>query len=805
MHCGEPTSVVGMKHPETVFCCAGCKTAYQLIQGWELDAYYDLRDQLGSSRETRPGSNQGCEIFDNVELLGQSAPRDLGDGVMESRIGLQGLHCGACAWLIENAASRTPGWISARVKMNDQTLTVSYSPETISLTEIAQLLASLGYQPVPILDDGNDRSQHENRAMLIQIAIAGFCAANAMWIAIALYAAEATSVAEGHYHFLRWASTAIGLFAVVFPGRTFFRGALASIKTRTPHMDLPVALGLSIGTLVGLFNAVSGTGEIYFDSLAVLVFLLLIGRWIQFRQQYRAARAVDLMIRVTPASATRIAGDGSLQTVSVQTLIRGHHIRVAAGESFPADGEIVSGSTAIDQSLLTGESAPVERRSGDKVCAGTVNVLRPVDVEVEATGSESRVGQVMSLVENASDNKPAIVQLADRIGGVFVLVVTLLATVSLVIWYPRGWRIAAEHATALLIVACPCALALATPLAIAISLARSARRRILIRDGNLLQLLAGKGTIWFDKTGTLTRGCPKVTAVIGKQTDVVLSLAAAVEQHSVHPIAKAIVDEARQRALAIPAPDAPSEMMLGGIQGKVRGRTVRVGNREFMQAHHVDLGSVDRTLIRQAECLAQSPVCVATNDELVGVLIVADPPRENAKRLLNDLKRQGWKIGILSGDNSIVVESIGRRLGLDADQTRGAISPEGKLDAIRESQRAGEVVVMVGDGANDAAALAAADVGIAVRGGAEASLHAAPIYVASGQLSSIGELFRGASSSRSLIYTTFAVSLAYNLAAVGLAITGNISPLIAAILMPISSVSVLAITLSWPTFRETCD
>ena len=626
-----------------------------------------------------------------------------------------------------------------------------------------------------------------------------------MWIAIALYAADASGAAAGHYHFLRWAGAALGLFAVLGPGRVFFRGALASMRTRTPHMDLPVALGLLVGTSVGSINTITGTGAVYFDSLAVLVFLLLIGRWIQFRQQHRAAKAVDLMLRITPNHAKRILPNGKVQTVEVQTLLPGQIVRVAAGDSVPVDGVVQSGATTIDRSLLTGESEPVTARCGDEVCAGTLNVLKPIDVRVTATGGDSRIGKVMKLVESAAQDKPPIVQLADRIGGVFVVTVTLLALATFAYWYSNGWRVAAENATSLLIVACPCALALATPLAIAVSLGRSASRQILVRDGSLLQSLSGSGTIWFDKTGTLTVGRPEVTTVISDTPDQVLAFAAAIEKDCAHPLAVGIIAEAERRGLAVPETDGRSEMQVGGICGYVDGHFVQVGNREFMKSTPVTLDQSLVVAMNRVENAAESPILVALDHKLVGVIAVSDRLRDDAAELVAELRQIGWNVGILSGDNPAVVAKVADRLGVPDRLAHGGLTPEAKLSAIRESQNDGQCVVMVGDGANDAAALAAADVGVAVRGGAEVSLQAAPIYVASGRLGSIAELVRGASSTQRLIYTTFAVSLGYNVIAATLATTGHISPLIAAVLMPISSASVLAITLAWPTFKSTAS
>ena len=535
----------------------------------------------------------------------------------------------------------------------------------------------------------------------------------------------------------------------------------------------------------------------------MLVFLLLIGRWIQFRQQHRAAKAVDLMLRITPNHAKRLLPDGTTRTVEVQTLLTGQVVRVAAGDSIPVDGIVESGTTTIDRSLLTGESNPVTAKLGDQVCAGTLNVLKPIDVKVTAIGDKSRIGKVMKLVESASENKPPIVQLADKIGGIFVVTVTFLAFVTFACWYSEGWQAAAENATSLLIVACPCALALATPLAIAVSLGRSARRQILVRDGALLQHLAGNGTVWFDKTGTLTIGRPEVTDVIAENPRRTLAMAAAIEKDCAHPLAVGIIAEAKRRGLTIRRTDGPTEMQVGGIRGSVSGHLIEVGNREFMLSSGAAIDDALSVAINRVETNAESPILVAIDQTVVGIIAVSDRLRDDAVALVGELRKKHWNVGILSGDNPAVVDNIARQLGIENRLACGGLSPEEKLASVRDSQSAGRPVVMVGDGANDAAALAAADVGVAVRGGAEVSLQAAPIYVASGKLASIVELVRGAASTQKLIYATFAVSLGYNLIAVMLAMTGNISPLIAAILMPISSVSVLAITLVWPTFGRT--
>ena len=802
VHCGLPTVCSTVDDPTRVFCCGGCRQAYELIHGWGLDDYYAIRDRTGGSTGVfSKADSSRYDAFDDDQYLGASAPRPAADGSLSTELSISGLHCAACAWLIENVAGRTRGWTLARVKLNRHTVQIVFEPQQIKLSEIAHLIGKLGYTLSPLTTEPVDRFRQENRRLLMQIAVAGFCAANAMWIAIALYAGDASGVAGEHRLFLRLAAAALGIATVAFPGRTFFVSALAALRNWTPHMDLPVALGLAVGTIVGLVNAITGSGHVYFDSLAMLVFLLLIGRWIQFRQQHRAASAVDLLLRITPQHARLVDEDSPGvpdRWVMVNSLKAGQVIRVNVSESLPVDGRVIAGESMLDRSLLTGESVPVEAKVGDGVTAGTVNLSRPITVRVEAIGAESRIGRVMESVEAAMAQRTPIVQLADRIGGVFVVVVTLLAAVAFAAWYSHGIDVATANATSLLIVACPCALALATPLAIAVSLGRAAKRKILIRDGDVLQQLSGRGRVWFDKTGTLTEGRPRAELVYGATDG--LRMAAAIERECCHPIADAILREADRLDL-IPATDVDEiQLGAGGLSGRCQGQRVDVGNESFLRRQGVILPSEVTEHIERCLQNQSTPVIVAVDGCVVAVLAITDPVKQDAKSTIDRIRRAGWEVGILSGDHRELVDKVSRRVGIDPQNAFGGLSPEDKLKRVTTG-RAG-AVVMIGDGANDAAALAAADVGIAVRGGAEVSLQAAPVFVASGTLESVADLIDASRRTNHLIRTTFAVSLAYNVVAVVLAIFGFISPLVAAVLMPISSVSVLSLTLAWPTFAN---
>ncbi len=797
VHCGLATPSYEETPENEVFCCRGCQGVYELIHGWGLQSYYDLRDRCVGELKM-PTQTQSFEDFDTADFFDQANVQRNEDGSLSCRLAIIGLHCAACAWLIENVAARTKGWSWAQVKLSNHTLDIRFDDEKIRLSEIAQVLHQLGYELAPMGVDMDAGFQRQNRKLLIQIAIAGFCATNSMWLAIALYAGEASGIEAAHQSLLRGFGVALGVVAVTVPGRTFLLGALAALRNKTPHMDLPIAMGLLVGTIAGVVSLILGQGDVYFDSLAVLVFLLLIGRWIQFRQQHRAAKAIDLLLRMTPRYASLIEADEIVIRVLTDRLIVGDTIRVLPGQSSPADGEVVRGNSLIDRALLTGESEPVRLKIGDSIEAGVVNIESQLDIRVSAIGRESRIGQVLQAVEAASADRTPLVQLADRIGGVFVCIVTVLGCVAFCIWLPNGWQVAVGVATSLLIVACPCALALATPLAIAVSLGKSAKRRIFVRDGDSLTKLAKRGIVYFDKTGTLTAGRPSADFRFGDRVS--LKLAAALESQVRHPIASAIIRLAQEEGISIDAYQVTVENVIGGVSGWVDDHQVLIGNADLLKQEEVNLPKVFAEAARYAISGGCTPIYVVVNGKVQSLLGISDRLKSDAIQTVKQLKNMGWEVGILSGDHPSIVTQIAKLIGAPQRNCVGNLTPEQKLDQIR-CYKSG-TVVMVGDGVNDAAALAAADVGIAVQGGAEVSLRAAPVFIAGDRLSSITALFCAARSSMTLIYTTFAVSLMYNLLAVGLALFGMITPLVAAILMPISSITVVSLALLWPIYRK---
>jgi Cu2+-exporting ATPase len=796
-HCGLPVPA-GLVVPGAAgqFCCSGCRTAYAIIHDGGLGDYYVFRDRCDDAPKPIETAAEDVEQFDDPEFVTRHVATDA-NGRKRVRLGLRGLHCAACVWLVEKLPRLAPGVLEVRVSLVRSTVDLTWDPERVTLSRIATVIGGLGYHVHPLGDDAADDRDAENRRQLLRLAVAGACAGNAMLIAFALYAGMFSGMAAEFDLLFRLAGTAVGLVAIAWPGSVFFRGARNAIRLRTPHMDVPVALGLGVGGVAGLVNAVTGRGETYFDTLALLVFLLLVGRYLMFRGQQKALDRVSLLHALTPRIARKLDAVGTPRAVSASTLRPGDLVEVRAGEVVPADGEIVEGQSSLDESLLTGESVGRAVRPRDSVPAGAANLSARLLVRVTAIGAESRIGRVMSLVESASRERPPIVLFADRISGWFVLTVLALTAVTLVLWWPTGWERAIDNAVALLIVACPCALGLATPLTLAVMQGRAAKRSILVKTAGVPERLAKPGRIWLDKTGTLTEGRMALRDWAGSAE--LKPLVAAFEAHVAHPIADALtksLGNARSETLRV---TDVRTVTGGGVVGFVNGREIAIGSERFVLGY---ASRVCTDVLRQvpgwldAGC---TPIYVAADGRIAAAAAVGDAIRSEAEASVAELIRLGWKVGILSGDHPAVVAAVARHVGIEPNEARGGLSPEDKLWIVEASRAEGNVV-MVGDGVNDSAALAAASVGVAVHGGAEVSLRAADVYTGRPGLTPFVELVRGGRRTVRIIRSIFAASLTYNLVAVGLAMTGHVNPLVAAVLMPISSLTVLAFALGGRTF-----
>ena len=789
-HCGLPVPA-GLREPEghPWFCCSGCRVAHQVIRDGGLARYYGFAE-----RRPRPvaASGRGFEEFDHPSFHARYV-RGAPGGGCETDLYLEGVHCASCVWLLERVPRLVPGMARAELDVERSRVRVAWDGTRTTLSAIARSLDTLGYRPHPFRGvRGESLRRVEDRAMLARIGVAGAIAINVMLAALALYSGWFGGMEREFTRYFRWVSLLVATPAVLYPGSVFFRGAWAALRAGTLHMDLPIAIAIGAGFVRGAVNTITDRGPIYFDGVVTLIFLLLVGRFLQQRAQRAAAHSAELLYALTPATA-RVVEPGGVRETPVEALLPGMTIEARPGDTLAADGVVSEGISDLDLSLLTGESRPVAVSPGSKVFAGTVNRRATLRVRIAEAGEATRMGRILREVEASAARRAPVVQLADRLAGGFVAAVLALAVVTALVWMRRDPALAVDHAIALLIVTCPCALALATPLALTAAIGRAARAGILIKSGAALERLARPGQLVLDKTGTLTEGRSTLVSWWGPEW--VKPMVLALERHASHPVATGFLT-AWPAVTAAVAEDV-SHTPGGGVTGRCDGRDVAVGSPTFVAARLRD-GAAGLGLLDDA---ALTPVWVAVDGTRVARAGFGDPVRPEAARALAALRRAAWRTRILSGDDPAVVAAVGRRLGFDAAGCRGGASPEEKLRIIERASRRG-VVVMVGDGVNDAAAIARADVGIGVRGGAEACLAAADVYLAREGLGPLVSLAAGARRTLRVIHRNIAFSLAYNLAGAALAVSGHIDPLIAAVLMPASSLTVVIASWRSRTFDE---
>ena len=779
-HCGLPAPAAPSGEGEAnAFCCAGCRAAWTLLRAVGLGGYHAFPERRAGPAAP---SGRGFEEFDHAGFEERHVQSAEG-GLRAAELHLAGAHCASCVWLIERAPRLCPGLVSAELDLGRGRVNLLWDPARTKLSQVASVLDGLGYRLHALVGAAKDRERRaEERRMLVGIGIAFALALNVMTVALATYAGWFGHMDAATERYFRLVSLALTVPAVLGPGRVFLRGAWAALRARTLHMDVPIALALVVGLARGAVNAVAGTGPVYFDGLATLVFLLLAGRFLQLKAQRTALEAAEIGAVLTPRTARLLEGDGPPRVVASESLVPGARVEVRSGDLIPADGVVLEGMGEIDLSLLTGEARPVPVAAGDRVFAGTLCAGARLVVRVERAGEETRVARLAADVEASARRRAPVVRQADRLAGAFIGVVLGLALGTWAVWMVLDPAHAADRAIALLIVTCPCALALATPLAITVAIGRAARAGILVKNGEALELLARPMRLVLDKTGTLTEGRLALAAFDGPAE--ARSLVVALERQAQHPVAAAF-ERAWGAEVGITPRARDVRLWPGeGLEGEVAGRRVAVGSPTLVHtitgASGVPIAGTD----------GRTPVDVALDGVPVGRAWFDDPVRADAAPSLARLRALGFAPSVLSGDAPEVVRHVAGTLGFAAAEATGGATPEAKRVAIENALVSGPVT-MVGDGVNDAAAIARATVGISVAGGAEASRAASDVHLARPGLAPLVTLVEGSRRTMAVLRRNIALSLAYNVVAATLAVTGRIDPLVAAILMPVSSATVI--------------
>ena len=731
-----------------------------------------------------------------VGPTGQAA-EDPASCAWDSQVVLDGMHCAACALTIEDALRRVPGVLQADVSAATRRARVVWQPSQVQPSQWMDAVHKAGYRAMPAMDAfAREQRQRENRRALWRWLVAGFCMMQVMMYAWPAYVAQPGDLTGEMEQLLRWASWVITLPMVVFSCGPFFSSALRDIRLRRVSMDLPVALGMAITFVVstaGTFDPAGIFGkEVYYDSLTMFVFFLLTGRWLELRLRDRTAGALEAVMNRLPDSVERRTADGSFVRVATRRVVAGDTIRVLPGEAFPADGRITLGSTHADESLLTGESTPVARPVGSTVTAGSYNLQAPVEVHVEGTGGQTRFAQIVALMESASLQKPRLAQLADRIARPFLVAVLVAAGLAAVYWWPSDPGHALMVAVAVLIVTCPCALSLATPVAMLTAAGTLARHGVLVRNLQGLEALAHVDTVVFDKTGTLTRDGMALQAVHtahGWSTEEVLALAASLARHSMHPASRAVV------AAAAALDDgrwAVTDLQEEAGQGLVARVHDRLGAGQ--PARQVRLGSAHHAGVAPEEAGSALQVVLSeqhvsgARSELARFDLVEDL-RAEAPAVVAALERGGVAVQLLSGDRVGAVQRVAAQAGIA--QAAGECTPQGKLAALQSLQAGGHQVAMVGDGLNDGPVLAGAHVSFAFGRAVPLAQSQADFVVLGDSLALVPQTVLLARRTLRVVRQNLWWAAGYNALCVPLAVVGWMPAWLAGLGMALSSLLVV--------------
>ncbi|MCK9529187.1 MAG: heavy metal translocating P-type ATPase [Gammaproteobacteria bacterium] len=793
-HCGLPVPE-GEAFAETIdgqarsFCCIGCQSVCKFIYDSGLEGFYQ-RTPDGTLLAPPPPPPRDVALFDLEEVQEEFITRSGAERSIHLLV--EGIHCAACVWLIERTLGQMPGVLGARVNLSGKRVQVSWDGARVKLSTIIQRLGDIGYSAVPYDPEAAEgRLKKQDRDLLFRMAFAAFAASNLMWTSIALYSGASQDEFRSLFH---WVGLVLALPTLLYSGWPFFKGAWTGLRNRHPTMDLPIALGATVTFLYSLYITLTGstTGEVYYDTVVNFLFIILIGRYLEGLSRRQAVASTQRLLDLQPKGAT-VLREGREEMVPIRAVKVGELVLVRPGDKIAVDGEVQEGRSAVNEAMLTGESVPVAKTPGDKVSAGTLNQSGALTVRVEATLRNTALGRIIQLVEEAQASKAPIQCTADRIVPWFVFVTLALASVTFLFWVETDFEVALMAATSVLIITCPCAFGLATPMAIAVASGLGARHGILVKNGAVLETLSKVDHVVFDKTGTLTEGRMRLTEVAtapDQEADRLLAAAAAVERLSEHVIGKAVLTAAKERGLALPEV-ADFESMPGlGVRAWVAGERVVIGTESWLAHNGVIDGQAFQAPVQQWEAQGTTSIYVAVDGTCRAVFGITDELRADAPALVESLRRAGIRMTLLSGDRRRVAEAVAERLG--GMSVIAEVLPEDKDRVIAELQARGDYVAMVGDGVNDAPALTRAHVGIAIGSGTDVSVESADIVLVSNELDKVRLAIRLSQRTLRTIKQNIGASLAYNVVMIPLAMAAFITPLFAAVAMPFSSLFVIA-------------
>ncbi len=785
-HCGLPADEsihCSIASEQRYFCCYGCQSVAQLIHEGGLDGYYRFREQSGNKPQEAEQAFQGYDL----EQVQARFVSDDDQGMKTARLSIQGIHCAACAWLIEQFLEKHSAVESVRVNASTRNCLLRWNPELAPLSELMAEIQRIGYSPQPEQQQERQAQQKkETQLALMRLGVAGIGMMQVGMVAVALYAGGMQGIEDYWQVFLRWVSLVIATPVVLFSARPFFVNAYRALKVKRLNMDVPVSLAIGLAYGASAWATFTRSGEVYFDSVSMFTFFLLLGRYLEMRARNSSSFASENLQQLLPLSAYKIENEQKT-LVPLAALNPGDKVWVAAGETIPADGCLVSPVARVEESLLTGESKPQKKKQGDSLAAGTLVAEQALQMQVEATGSNTRISAIEKLVRKAGLEKPRQVALADRIAAHFVSAVLLVAVLTGLSW----WFIDADKAfwvvLSVLVVTCPCALSLATPAALTAGINRARALGVLVTGSEAMEALHKVDTIAFDKTGTLTQGkihiqslipAAKTHSMSESEIEDFLDIIASLEKSSSHPIANAFSGRGEKYA------SEQLEVITGqGIKGLVEGQAYRFGRAAF--------AAPDSKLNYPSDFCMWQLLSKVVDGKYKPLLWVGlnDGLRSDAQSSVKVLLDQKYSVFLLSGDRSEVVNAIARELNLSDAQAE--LQPEQKLQWLKQQQQKGRAVMMVGDGINDVPVLSASDVSMAMGAATQLAQSKADSILLNGRLSAIPELIELAHKVQGVVRQNLFWALLYNLLALPAAAMGLLPPYLAAIGMSFSSLLVV--------------
>lgn len=780
-HCDEPIPIGYHFHIDILgksrnMCCAGCKAVAAVIVDNGLTNYYKYRTQTAEKYEPMPQQLQALLLYDNQDIQ-HDFVREKDKHYKEILLSVDGISCAACAWLIEKNLNKQTGVITIEVNTTTQRALLVWDPAYVKLSLLLISMHKLGYKAAPFeVDDQEQQYQQIIQHYLYKLGVAGIASMQIMMLAVALYFDLFNEIDNSVRNYLRWVSLFIATPVLLYSALPFYHNAWRNIKNASLSMDVPVSLALLLAYCASLYATVTEQGDVYFESISMFTFFLLLGRFLEIRARHHTAMVSANLLKQVPTMATLLSGE----QVAAKTLKESDIVTVLPGEYLPADGIIIQGITTINESMLTGESIAVTRGENDTVFAGTINGDGNIRLKVTHNRKDALISSIIRLQDHALYSKPKIALIADHVARYFVAAILIIALSTWIYWYNYRPQDALWITVAVLVATCPCALSLATPTAITCATSTLGRLGLLVRRGHVLETLCKVNHVILDKTGTLTKGnIQLVTTKLYSQYSIsdVLMYAAELERYANHPIAKAFIPYQTKKVIF----DDVKNIIGSGLKGTINNQQWRIGKYDFV----ID----DQPSIVPINHLENYSIWLSCNKKIVAAFKLEDPLRKDSKQLISIFKQQGMKVTMLTGDSSIHAQRVAEQLNIN--DLHANMTPTDKLNYLRKRAPT-DISLMIGDGINDAPILAGAHLSIALSSGTDIAKSSADMVLLGDQLLSIIAARKLALQTRDIIRENLAWALGYNLLILPLAISGLVAPYIAVIGMSASSIIVVS-------------